>query len=393
MPAPATAPEITSLATPGPHRAVAALLGLLLAATALAGCAPGTAGASAGPAGSTAARAVVNACTDGTAGKIPMPAATSSAGPTHAPATPTGPTTAVTAGMKLPTVRPEPAPVLPTTVKSCDGATVTVADTSRIVTIDLYGTLTEIVYGLGLGANVVGRDRAADFPEASSATVVTPSGHDLNAEAITALNPTVVLTDTTIGPLEVQKQLREIGIPVIFFDPARTLAGITHQVDAVAGTLGVPAAGTKLNALAGADIGSALAMVPAGAAPLRVAFLYVRGTAGVYLMAGPGSGADAMIQSVGAVDVGTDIGLKMPFTQLTSEALVKAAPDVLLLMTGGLDSVGGVPGLLKIQGIAQTPAGANRRIVDIADGSLLSFGPRTGQVIKALAAAVHGPAS
>ena len=383
-----------------PRRAAALLLSLLALTLATAGCAPAPAGSRA-PATSAAAtpQGPVDACSDGTAGKLPLPADWLDSGNKTASGTPAtgatgarpkGPVTANTEDITLPTVAATPAPVLPTTVNSCDGQEVTVADVSRIVTIDLNGTLTEIVYGLGLGGNVVGRDRAADFEEAKNATIVTPTGHDLNAEAITALNPSVVLTDTTIGPLEVQEQLRAVGIPVIFFDPARTLPGISHQINAVAGALGVPAAGEELNKLVGADMAAALAMVPEDGTPVRIAFLYVRGTAGVYLMAGPGSGADDMIKAVGATDVGTDIGLKMPFTQLTSEALIKAAPDVLLLMSGGLESVGGVDGLVKIQGIAQTPAGADKRIVDVADGTLLSFGPRTGQTIKALAEAVHG---
>ncbi|ALE08055.1 hypothetical protein AL755_21105 [Arthrobacter sp. ERGS1:01] len=371
----------------------AALPVALVLALAVSGCAPqarDAAGSAAGPAGATA-RGPVAACSDGTAGKLPLKSewgATTSARPAASPAT--GPATAKTSGITLPMVTPAPTPQLPVTVTSCDGTAVSVTDVSRIVTIDLYGTLTEIVHGLGLGANVVGHDRAADFPEAAKGKVVTPSGHDLNAEAITALDPTLILTDTTIGPLEVQQQLRNIGIPVIFFDPARTLPGISHQINAVAAALGVPAAGTELNAAVGADMSAALAMVPHESKALRIAFLYVRGTAGVYLMSGPGSGADDMIEAIGATDVGTDIGLTMPFTQLTSEALIKSEPDVLLLMTGGLKSVGGVDGLLKIQGIAQTPAGASRRIVDVADGSLLGFGPRTGQVIKALSAAVYG---
>lgn len=372
---------------------LAVLLGLVT------GCAPAVGGQNSAQV-STSASAVkpsgpVAACTDGTAGKLPLPAdwqATGGAASSNKASTktPTGPQTANTAGITLPIVAETPDPALPTTVTSCDKKTVEVSDVSRIVTIDLNGTLTEIVHGLGLGANVIGRDRAADFPQAANATIVTPTGHDLNAEAITALNPSLVLTDTTVGPLDVQEQLRAVGIPVIFFDPSRTLPGISHQINAVAAALGVPAAGIELNKLVGADMVAALSMVPQDSTPTRVAFLYVRGTAGVYLMAGPGSGADDMIKAVGATDVGTEIGLKMPFTQLTSEALVKAAPDTLLLMTGGLESVGGVDGLIKIQGIAQTPAGASKRIVDVADGTLLSFGPRTGQIIKALSLAVHG---
>ncbi|MBP2412586.1 iron complex transport system substrate-binding protein [Arthrobacter stackebrandtii] len=380
----------------GAQRTIAFFASVLVAAVTLSACAPPT--PTAGETGTTAAaspqQGPVAACTDGTSGKLKLPADWQAADPAANPVakgTPNhGPVTVNTDGITLPIVAPAPTPQLPTTVASCDGETVEVADVSRIVTIDLHGTLTEIVYALGLGANVVGRDRAADFKQAQGATVVTPMGHDLNAEAITALNPSVVLTDTTIGPLEVQEQLRAVGIPVIFFDPSRTMAGISHQITAVAQAMGVPAAGVELNGMVGADMAAALSAVPADSTPVRIAFLYVRGTAGVYLMAGPGSGADDIIKSVGATDVGTDIGLTMPFTQLTSEALINASPDVLLLMTGGLESVGGPEGLAKIQGIAQTPAGADRRIIDVADGTLLSFGPRSGQIVKALAEAVHG---
>ncbi len=53
--------------------------------------------------------------------------------------------------------------------------------------------------------------------------------------------------------------------------------------------------------------------------------------------------------------------------------------------------MGGVDGLLKLPGIAQTPAGEHRRIVDMDDGVLLNFGTRTGAAIAALAKAVYQP--
>jgi iron complex transport system substrate-binding protein len=106
-------------------------------------------------------------------------------------------------------------------------------------------------------------------------------------------------------------------------------------------------------------------------------------------MSGPGSGADAMIEAVGAVDVGTDIGLDKPFVPITSEGLLNAAPDVILVMTEGLESVGGIDGLLRIPGVAQTPAGQSRRIVDVSDTDLLSFGPRVGRMITALATVLY----
>ncbi|OLF08782.1 ABC transporter substrate-binding protein [Actinophytocola xinjiangensis] len=309
---------------------------------------------------------------------------------TTAPAalTLSGPATAKVAGQDVtPVGKVEPR--LPVTVRSFDGEQVTVTDVDRIVAVDLYGTLGEVVFTLGLGDNVVGRDSSTGFPSAAHVPVVTAGGHDLNAEAILDLDPTVVLTDTSIGPPEVPQQLRAAGVPVVFFDPTRTLEGVPDQIRAVARTLGVEEAGEALVARVDGEIASARELAPTGEDAPRITFLYVRGSAGVYLMAGPGSGADSMIASVGGVDVGTDIGLDKPFVPITSEALLTAQPEVVIVLTKGLESVGGVDGLLKIPGLAQTPAGQHRRIVDVDDTDLLSFGPRVGQTITALATVLY----
>lgn len=300
-----------------------------------------------------------------------------------------GPVTASLGDRDIVPAVADPQPTLPVTVTSADGVEVEVDDTSRILAVDLYGTLAEIVFGLGLGDRVVARDSSTGFPSAQHLPVVTPGGHDLNAEAILDLDPTVVLTDTSIGPPEVQQQLREAGVDVVFFAEDRSLGGVPARIRGVAETLGVPDAGEALVAQFEQDLRDAAAVAPDLDEPLRVAFLYVRGTAGVYLLGGPGSGADDLIEAVGAVDVGTELGLERPFTPLTSESMIAAAPDVLLVMSGGLESVRGIDGLLQLPGIAQTPAAEHRRVVDMADTDLLSFGPRSGRVVAALADALY----
>ncbi|MTV25221.1 ABC transporter substrate-binding protein [Nitriliruptoraceae bacterium ZYF776] len=303
-----------------------------------------------------------------------------------------GPATVVLDDPDVHPIADTPEPQLPVTVASADGAEVTITDADRILAVDLYGTLAEIVFSLGLGDQVVGRDTSTGFPSAAHLPVVTPGGHDLNAEAILDLQPTVVLTDGSIGPSDVQLQLREAGIPVVFFEETRDVDGVTDRIVAVGEALGLPAEAAALVERTETELEEARALVPDVDEPLRVAFLYVRGTAGVYLLAGPGSGADSLVATLGAVDVGTDIGLTRPFTPLTSEALITAAPDVVLVMTGGLESVGGVDGMLaNVTGLAQTPAGQNRRVVDGADTELLSFGPRVGRVAAALAGALYRP--
>lgn len=287
-------------------------------------------------------------------------------------------------------LEPAPAPRLPVTVKSADGRKVTVRSADRILALNMYGSIAEIVFSLGLGDRVVGRDASTTFAAARHLPLVTTNGHDLSAEAILRLNPTVVITDSGIGPAEALDQLRASGIPVVLIGDEQTLPAIGGHITEVAAALGVPEAGERLKKRVAEEIESAKEHIPAGAKPLRIAFLYLRGTAGVYLIGGRGAGSDALIEAIGAVDAGSAAGLK-EFRPLTSEGMINAAPDVILVLTAGLKSVGGVEGLVKLPGVAQTPAGRNRRIVDADDGTLLTFGTRTGKTIKALADAVYRP--
>ncbi|MGW0434760.1 heme/hemin ABC transporter substrate-binding protein [Micromonospora sp. NPDC003197] len=308
-------------------------------------------------------------------------------GPAATGVTSCGPSTAVPESTDVVALSPAPTPQLPVTVTSADGERTTVTDVSRILPVNLYGSIAEIVFSLGLGDRVVGRDTATTFPAAAHLPVVTPGGHDLSTEAILTLDPTVIVADDSIGPPEALTQLRRSGIAVVIIDDEQSLAGVPEHIRAVAAALGVPAAGEELIGRVTAEIDQARASAPTDRKP-RIAFLYLRGTAGVYLIGGKGAGSDAMIEAIGGVDAGTAIGLAK-FRPLTSEGLINATPDVILVMTEGLASVGGVDGLLALPGVGQTPAGANRRIVDIDDGLLLNFGTRTGQAVKALARAVH----
>ncbi|WAC95845.1 heme/hemin ABC transporter substrate-binding protein [Streptomyces sp. NA13] len=282
-----------------------------------------------------------------------------------------------------PLAGPAPEPKLPAKVASADGHTVTVEDTSRVV--PLTGSLNEIVFTLGLGEQVVARDITATFEQAADLPVVTRA-HDVSAESVLSLKPTVVLADTTTGPAEAISQIRNAGIPLVVLDPPKELDDIGPRIEAVAGALGVAEAGKALVERTEQRIGKVRADVPdqPAADRPRVAFLYLRGSASVYLLGGRESGAGSLLEAAGALDAGKESGLRKDFTAITSEALAKAAPDAILVMAKGLKSVDGVDGLVKIPGVAETPAGMDRRVVSIDDGVLLNYGPRTDQVLADL---------
>ncbi len=304
-----------------------------------------------------------------------------------------GPVTADTQGWPAP-VEPAPEPQLPVTLTDFSGTEVTVEEADRILALDVYGTLATTVHALGLGDRLVGRDVSTGIPELASLPVVTHNGHELNAEAILDLDPDVVLTDYSIGPLEVQLQLREAGVPVVILDGTRGRDVIAPQIRAVAEALGVEGAGEELAETVEADIAEAEAEV-AELAPddaeerIRMVFLYMRGQAGVFYWFGEGSGADDLIDALGGIDVADEVDVAGA-RPINAEGLALAAPDMFLMMSDGLESVGGVEGLLEVPGVAETPAGDGRCVVDMADSQILGYGPLYPSTLRALARAVYG---
>lgn len=286
-------------------------------------------------------------------------------------------------------------PQLPATVTDYEGTEVTVADTSRILALDMYGTLAEIVVGLGWGENLVGRVASSTSSSLIDLPLVTQNGHDLNVEAILALEPTVVLMDTTNGPIEVTEQLRSAGVTVVHFTPDRVLGGIRDHIEGVAAALGVAEDGVRLADRVEADLDyviTEIAEVAPADLPHKVAmsFLYVRGTAGIFFVLGNGSGADDLITALAGRDVATETGAE-GVIPANSEALVNINPDLILTMTDGVESTGGLEGFFARPGVAQTTAGENQRVVTMADGQILAFGPNTPAVLASLATAIYAP--
>ena len=280
----------------------------------------------------------------------------------------------------------EKAPVLPARVTDGQGKQVTVRDVSRIVSLN--GDITETIVTLGLAKNLAGVDISATYPEKLVAGI-QKIGYQrtLAAEGILSLRPSLVIGTPTAGPASTIEQLRSAGVPVLIIPEYKDLDAGARKLRAVGRALGVPKRGEKLARQVETQIALAKREVARAATKPKVAFLYVRGTQ-VQQIGGVGSGADAMIEAAGGVDVGKSIGIQ-GFKQLTAESLVAAQPDVLLLLSAGLQSVGGVDGLLRLPGVAQTPAGRNRKVIAYDDLMLLGLGPRTGKALRLLIRGLH----
>ena len=232
----------------------------------------------------------------------------------------------------------------------------------------------EIVAALGYRKYLVGRDIASTMPELKSIPI-DESAMQVSAEAVLSQHPDIVFIDSNTTPASALNTLRAAKIRMVLVPSAFTLADIQAKESVISQALHVPKAGKALVAQ--------VSLLHFLKQPIKVAFLYMRGTASIYLIGGPGSGADSLLKADGFIDVGAT-HLKNPFNALTAEELIKLQPDVLLLMTKGLESVGGISGLVAFPGIAQTPAGIHKRVVTVDDSLLLSFGPRTIPMAKQL---------
>ena len=250
---------------------------------------------------------------------------------------------------------------------------------SRVVV--LANGVAEIINALNAKSILVGRDISSTEKELKDIPIVT-SGHQVMPEKVIELKPDLVIIDASTGPKAAIDQIRTAGIKIIETPESWTLSDIPTKVSAVASAIGAQQQGDLLNQAFAKELKtSTVATKP------RIAFLYLRGTSSVYLIGGPGSGSDSLIQAIGATDVGAQ-SLPNPYNTMTAESLATLNPDVIIVMTKGLQSVGGISGLLKLPGIAQTQAGKNQAVIDVDDSLLLSFGPRTPSLINALAKAV-----
>lgn len=245
------------------------------------------------------------------------------------------------------------------------------ATTERIVSLN--GAITEILVNLGEEKNIVGIDVTSNYP-ASLGETAKDLGfmRSISAESILALQPTVLyLTDKDENP-ELISKLKESKIKLNIIHQEYTAEGTSEMIKQVATSLGKENYQPMID-----DINIKIKEIKPLAHQPKVLFIYARG-AGNLMVGGEGTPLDAMIQLAGAENAAK--GIK-DFKPLTPEALISSNPDVILMFDSGLQSMGDVDGLMKIDGLEKTNAGKNKKIITMEGQYLSGFGPRLGAAV------------
>jgi iron complex transport system substrate-binding protein len=256
-------------------------------------------------------------------------------------------------------------------------------DSTRIVTIG--GSITEIVYALGLQSRVVGVDTTSVYPaEALHNTPNVGYMRALSAEGILSLKPSSVLAIDGSGPPSAIKLVTDAGVPLTFVHDDPTPDGLSAKITTIGALLGE---GARADALA-KDTRKRFSLLDEMRTkivrPKRVLFLLSLQT-GKPMVGGRGTAADAMIKLAGAINAASDFD---GFKQITNEGVIAASPDVILKMNNG-NLVGAADEVFSLPAFTATPAAASRALIGMDGLYLLGFGPRTPDAARDLMAALY----
>ncbi|SER16893.1 iron complex transport system substrate-binding protein [Faunimonas pinastri] len=268
-------------------------------------------------------------------------------------------------------------------VRDAAGRQVTVDDLSRIVSVG--GATTEILYALGLRDRIAAVDTTSLFPpQALKDKPNVGYMRQLSPEGVLSLRPSLILAEEGSGPAPTIAFLEKASVPFVLVPSEQDAAGVAKKIRFIADVAGESAKGETFAKTVEADLDrveKAVAEVPSRARVLFV--LSQRG--GRVMAAGQGTAADAMLKLAGAENAihGYD-----GYRQLSTEALLAAAPDAIVVMGNGGDGLN-AESIKSDAALAATPAVRNDRIVVMDGLYLLGFGPRIAFAVRDLAAALY----
>lgn len=275
-----------------------------------------------------------------------------------------------------------PAAAAPVTIVDAAGRSVTVADTSRIVAVG--GTVTEILYALGLEDRIAGVDQTSNYPAEAAKKPNVGYMRQLAPEGVLSLRPSVVIAIEDSGPKDTIDVLESASVPFVLVPKAHDAESVLKTIRFVAEAVGEKEKGEALAKAVGEDL-AAVAAMRDGIGEKRKA-VFVLGMNGDALMvAGSHTGAADIFDLAG---VDNAFAAMEGYKPAGDEATLAAAPEAIVMMAerghGITDDM-----VFATPALKGTPAAKEKRLIRMSGTYLLNFGPRTAHAARDLAAAVY----
>lgn len=244
------------------------------------------------------------------------------------------------------------------------------------------GDVAEIIAALGAADRVVGVDTTTQYPPELAELPSIGYARALSAEGVLSLAPDMLIGAHDAGPANVLEQLRAAGLAVELAPTGEGAEVVPAKIAFVAHVLGLGPVGEELSEAYRAEMAEVAAEVARIESRPKVLFILTLRD-GAPMVGGAGTSADAMITLAGAENAARGFDGYKPMNR---EAIMAAAPDVILMMDRHGPEGGGAAAVLALPEIAATPAGQAKRVVTMDGMLLLGFGPRTPEAVRTLAA-------
>lgn len=259
---------------------------------------------------------------------------------------------------------------------------------SRIVCLSKH--LTEMVFALGKGHNIVAVDLSSTYPDSATRLKTVGYHRALSAEGIISMNPDLVIHSNDIGPENVLPQIIKAGLNVKSFGGANTFDSAKMLLKELGKFFGEDKKADSFCNKMDADLLKAkeeLSTMNAKDTPSVMIIHFGRASNVYFVMSGRKGVGDKMIELAGGKAVKYDAkGAR----QISAEAIAVSNPDVILATDYGYDQMGNMDKFINnIPGVALTNAGKNKRIIRFEEHDLIYFGPRTGENITKLMHLIH----
>jgi len=251
--------------------------------------------------------------------------------------------------------------------------------------VSLAPSNTEILFAVGAGAQVVGRDEFADYPEEARALEsVGGSMGEYSTEAIVALEPDLVLA-AEINTPELVKALEDLGLTVYYLSNPTTLEEMYVNLEIVAQLTGREQEAAALIE----SLKTRVAVVDEKIATLTerpTVFYEIDATEATKPYSyGPGTFGDLLIQRAGGVNVGS--AMQDAYPQVSLEQIVVADPSIILLGDAQFGTT--IESVKARAGWDVLRAVKNDRIYPFDDNLVSRPGPRLVDGLEQLAKLLH----
>lgn len=262
----------------------------------------------------------------------------------------------------------------------------------RIVCLSKH--LTEMVFALGKGHNIVAVDLSSTYPDSAKLLKTVGYHRALSPESIISMNPDLVIHSNDIGPDNVLPQITKAGLNIKAFGGANTIDSAKLLLKELGKFFGEEKKADSIITKMSEGIAKAADSLKAQniTDSLKVMIIHfgLRNN-NYFVMSGRNGVGDKMIRLAGCTPAKYD---GKGAREMSAEAVALANPDIIIATDFGYDRMGNMDKFISsVPGVSLTNAGKNKRIVRFEEHDLIYFGPRTGDNIIKLINLLHPPAS